>query len=224
MDIRTDILSPNHGARRNGAAVDMLVLHYTGMPTAAEALERLCDPEAQVSAHYFVEEDGTVRRLVPEDRRAWHAGVSYWRGVTDVNSHSIGIEIVNPGNLPFPEAQMLAVVGLCTDILSRHDIPAYNVVGHSDIAPDRKEDPGVHFDWRRLADAAVGLWPTAVPTDMSQAAELLNMIGYDPAAGRAVYAFQQRFRPAQADGAMDAETAALIGGLAQMIEETSASF
>src|SRR5271156_4492223 len=156
-------LSPNHDERPADGQVDMLILHYTGMRTAQAAIERLCDPEARVSSHYVVDEDGEVIRLVPEERRAWHAGVSYWRGHDTLNDRSIGIEIVNPGHewgyRDFPALQMAAVCELCLSILARHPIPARNVVAHSDIAPDRKQDPGELFDWAGLAANGVGLWP-----------------------------------------------------------------
>src|SRR5262249_42163258 len=143
--------------------IDMLVLHYTGMQSAAAAIDRLCDPAAKVSAHYLIEEDGTAWRLVDETRRAFHAGVSFWQGTTDVNSASIGIELVNPGHewgyRPFPDAQMQTLETLAQEILRRHAIPPDRVVGHSDVAPARKQDPGELFDWRRLADAGIGLWP-----------------------------------------------------------------
>src|SRR4051794_29798017 len=159
--------SPNHDERLPGEPVDVLVLHYTGMKTAKEAIERLCDEAAAVSSHYVVDEDGAVLRLVPEDRRAWHAGVSYWRGHTALNGRSIGIEIVNPGHewgyRDFPVLQMAAVCDLCLSILSRPPIPARNVVAHSDVAPDRKEDPGEKFGWEDLARNGVGLWPMRVP-------------------------------------------------------------
>ncbi|HET9629299.1 MAG TPA: N-acetylmuramoyl-L-alanine amidase, partial [Novosphingobium sp.] len=151
--------SPNHDER--ALPVSMLVLHYTGMPTGEEALARLCDPRAKVSAHYFIDEDGTVTQLVEEERRAWHAGRSYWRGVTDVNSASIGIELVNPGHewgyREFTRAQMEALCPLAADIIKRHDIPRANVVGHSDIAPSRKQDPGELFDWPLLARLKLAL-------------------------------------------------------------------
>jgi N-acetylmuramoyl-L-alanine amidase len=155
--------SPNFDSRE-GHAVDMLVLHYTGMKTGAEAIERLCNRDAKVSAHYVVEEDGTILRLVGEDRRAWHAGLSSWRGFSNINQRSIGVEIVNPGHefgyRPFPAAQMKMVAMLCRDILSRNTIPARNVVAHSDIAPARKEDPGELFEWKTLAGLGIGLWPS----------------------------------------------------------------
>ncbi len=152
--------SPNFDSRE-GQKIDMLVLHYTGMKTGSGAIEKLCDASAKVSAHYVVEEDGRVLQLVEESERAWHAGVSFWRGNTNINQRSIGIEIVNPGHeygyRPFTLAQMEAVIALCEDIVKRHKIPARNVVGHSDIAPARKQDPGELFDWEWLASVAVGL-------------------------------------------------------------------
>ncbi len=155
--------SPNHDARAEGKPLDMLLLHYTGMESAAAALDRMCDPAAKVSAHYMIDEDGTVYRLVDEDRRAWHAGVAHWAGEDDINSRAIGIELVNPGHefgyRAFPEPQMAALEALCLDILSRHDIPPDRVLGHSDVAPDRRQDPGDLFDWKRLAAKGIGLWP-----------------------------------------------------------------
>ncbi|HTN39830.1 MAG TPA: N-acetylmuramoyl-L-alanine amidase [Asticcacaulis sp.] len=152
--------SPNFNERK--APPDMVVLHYTGMKTGAEALARMCDPEAKVSAHYLVEEDGQVHRLVPEERRAWHAGVSVWKGDSDVNGCSIGIEIVNPGHefgyRDFPPAQIDAVIGLLDQVRERWDIPDYRILGHSDVAPARKEDPGERFPWAVLADHGHGLW------------------------------------------------------------------
>jgi N-acetylmuramoyl-L-alanine amidase len=222
--------SPNHGPRPDGRAIDMLILHYTGMPTAAAALARLCDPEAAVSAHYLIDEDGTVVRLVDEARRAWHAGVSCWQGETDVNDRSIGIELVNPGHewgyRPFPEPQMRALVALCGGILARHPIPPRRVLGHSDVAPERKDDPGELFDWRRLAAAGIGAWPAAaalagVPSVAEMQARLAR-IGYcvpthgeaDARTVAAVRAFQRHYRPWRCDGALDAETAALAAALA----------
>jgi N-acetylmuramoyl-L-alanine amidase len=159
--------SPNHAARPEPARIDMLVLHYTGMITAAAALERLCDPDARVSAHYVVEENGVIRQLVPETRRAFHAGVSCWAGESDLNAVSLGIEIVNPGHdwgyRRFPQEQMAAVEGLCRDLVARHPIPPHRVVGHSDIAPERKSDPGELFDWARLARAGI-VPPERLPT------------------------------------------------------------
>ena len=148
---------------RRGAAVDTLILHYTGMPSAAAALERLCDPAAAVSAHYLIDEDGSTTRLVPEERRAWHAGASIWAGRARLNDCSIGIELVNPGHewgyRPFTEAQYASCIALCRAILERWPIPPHRVLAHSDVAPERKQDPGELFDWARLGAAGIGLWP-----------------------------------------------------------------
>ena len=161
----TERRSPNHDARPDGMKIDMLVLHYTGMKTAEEALARLCDPEARVSAHYTIDLDGRVYRHVPEEQRAWHAGISYWAGERNINGCSVGIEIVNPGHefgyVPFPKPQIAALIDLASDILARHRIPPARVVGHSDVAPARKEDPGELFPWPQLADFGLGLWPFA---------------------------------------------------------------
>jgi N-acetylmuramoyl-L-alanine amidase len=216
-------LSPNHGARGEPPRVNMLVLHYTGMASVEAALDRLCDPAARVSAHYVVGEDGTVWRLVSETRRAFHAGRSCWLGERDLNLVSIGVEIVNPGHewgyRPFPEEQMAAVECLCHDILARHPIPPHRVVGHSDIASDRRTDPGELFDWPRMARAGIGIWPMpssqpgVAPVDRTQTLTDLGAIGYDVAttpAASAIGAFQRRFRPSRCDGLLDTETAARI--------------
>ena len=158
--------SPNHDERPPGTPIDTLILHYTGMRSAEEAIARLRDPASRVSCHYVVEESGACWRLVPEGRRAWHAGVSHWRGHDALNGRSVGIEVVNPGHewgyRPFPAAQMAAVRDLALGLLARHPIPPRNVVGHSDVAPGRKQDPGELFDWEGLARAGVGLWPHGV--------------------------------------------------------------
>jgi N-acetylmuramoyl-L-alanine amidase len=213
--------SPNHDARPESGRIDMLVLHYTGMKMAAEAIDRLCDPAAKVSAHYVIDEDGTVWRLVEESRRAWHAGVSFWQGTRNVNAASIGIELVNPGHewgyRAFPDAQMVALETLCRGLLVRHPIPRDRVVGHSDVAPLRKQDPGELFDWPRLAEAGIGLWPTdsqLPPTDIAGAQAMLAAIGYGvPSSGaldaetrQVLTAFQRRYRPALVDGDLDPET------------------
>jgi N-acetylmuramoyl-L-alanine amidase len=215
--------SPNHDARP--AAVDMLVLHYTGMVTAEEALARLCDPEAKVSSHYTVDRDGTVYRHVPEERRAWHAGVSFWAGRGAVNDRSIGIELVNPGHefgyVPFTEEQIAALIPLCQAILRRHQIPPKNVVGHSDVAPARKTDPGELFPWQRLAEAGVGVWPssrveTAEKSSVDDFARALSRYGYgiapqvDAPLEAVITAFQRHFRPSNIDGAWDGECATLL--------------
>jgi N-acetylmuramoyl-L-alanine amidase len=209
--------SPNFNARPGG--VDVLVLHYTGMQSAEAALARLCDPAAQVSSHYVVDEDGSVYALVEERFRAWHAGVSFWRGAAALNDTSIGIEIVNPGHefgyRAFPPAQMAAVAKLSRGILARWEVPARNVVGHSDIAPDRKQDPGELFDWKWLAHQGVGLWTD----DFAEAGdwrEDLAAIGYDVAAQEVITAFQRHFLPENLSGVADMKTrerAAAVRGL-----------
>lgn len=221
MRIR-DLPSPNHDDRLPGVPVDTLVLHYTGMRSGAEAIARLRDPAARVSSHYVVEEDGAVFRLVAEERRAWHAGVSHWRGHTLLNARSIGIEIVNPGHefgyRPFPALQMGAVAELCRGILARHAIPARNVVAHSDISPDRKEDPGELFDWQGLAGEGVGLWPA--PAEAAAAPlDLLGAIGYrtDLPLPVLLRAFQRHWRPEQVDGVADAGTLARLAGVAAAV-------
>jgi N-acetylmuramoyl-L-alanine amidase len=208
--------SPNHNDR-GGAAVDLLVLHYTGMTSGAAAIDRLCDPAAKVSAHYTIDEDGTVYRHVPEERRAWHAGLSHWAGTDDVNSCSIGIELVNPGHeygyREFPEAQVAALIELCNGILQRHAIPASRVLGHSDVAPARKDDPGELFPWQRLAKAGIGVWPAATQSDLG--AEALTRYGYDPNVpqGKVITAFQRHFRPSKLDGEWDSECGGLLASL-----------
>ncbi|WP_299848090.1 N-acetylmuramoyl-L-alanine amidase [uncultured Paracoccus sp.] len=185
--------SPNHGDRR-GQRVELIVLHYTGMADGASARDRLCDPEAEVSAHWLVHEDGRAEALVPEDRRAWHAGAGSWQGRDDVNSRSIGIEIVNPGDRPFPMAQMDAVVGVVRAIAARHGLGPAAVIGHSDMAPDRKCDPGPRFDWARLAREGLAL--AASDGDDHPLTESLDAIGYPPADPEArLAAFRLRFRP-----------------------------
>lgn len=213
--------SPNCNERM--LPVSMVVLHYTGMESAEAALERLCDEQAQVSAHYMIDEDGTVSALVPEDMRAWHAGRSSWRGITDINSASVGIELVNPGHefgyRPFPQAQMDALLPLLAEIVKRHDIPRANVVGHSDIAPARKEDPGELFDWDLLAEHKLALAKPAVtlgdPFENEGAFYLaLERYGYDISDGEAaVRAFQRRWRPELVDGMIDLQVGALLFAL-----------
>ena len=235
-----DLPSPNHDGR-GGAAIDMVVVHYTGMPTAEAALARLTDAAAKVSAHYVITEPGAVYRLVAEDRRAWHAGLACWAGRRDVNGCSIGIELVNPGHefgyRRFPSVQIAALERLGRDILERHRIPPARVLGHSDVAPERKIDPGELFDWQQLAAAGIGLWPAAdfaisangpglapeLAPGATGAAVLdlqiaLAGIGYDvagtgaydPAFESVVAAFQRHFRQARVDGAADRETIGLI--------------
>lgn len=220
-----DAASPNHDSRE-GEVIDILLLHYTGMQSGAAAIERLRDPAAKVSAHYVVEEDGRICHLVPEDMRAWHAGVSSWRGRGNTNARSIGIEIVNPGHewgyRAFPAAQMRAVTELARAILGRHTtIPPRNVIGHSDVAPVRKEDPGELFDWPGLAAAGIGLWPASkpAPLDAEQFFAGLAEYGYDIADRAAVTrAFCRHFRPRNIADAPDAEVMGILAGLLAMVK------
>ncbi len=210
--------SPNFSERQ--LPVTMIVLHYTGMESAEAAIARLTDPNAEVSAHYLIDEDGTVHRLVPEDKRAWHAGQSHWRGITDVNSASIGIELVNPGHefgyRDFPEAQIDALIVLMQDIKERHGITRGNIVGHSDIAPTRKQDPGELFPWGKLARLRLAMpRPTKNLIDplWSDAGCLLALdrFGYEVTDKlAAVVAFQRRFRPELIDGEIDGECRCLL--------------
>jgi N-acetylmuramoyl-L-alanine amidase len=233
-------LSPNHDERPAGEPVDMLILHYTGMRTAQAAIDRLRDPDARVSSHYVVDEDGAILRLVPEERRAWHAGVSYWRGHETLNGRSIGIEIVNPGHefgyRDFPVLQMAAVCDLCLSILSRHRIPARNVIAHSDVAPDRKEDPGEKFRWDDLARNGVGLWPIGIPdlgsigalldaTALRPVRAALTRVGYkiapegglDPALSTVLRAFQRHWRPEAVTGQADKGTVARLQAMSDLV-------
>jgi N-acetylmuramoyl-L-alanine amidase len=231
--------SPNHGERAASKPVDMIILHYTGMPSAERAIAWLCDPESAVSAHYVVDEDGGIVRLVEENRRAWHAGQSFWAGETDINSRSIGIEIVNPGHefgyRAFPEAQIAAVIALCQDIQLRHIVPPQHVLAHSDVAPFRKIDPGELFPWEALHAAGVGHWIVAEPfsggpnLQIGERGEAVNALraalrgyGYHLAAGdeydaeteTIVSAFQRHFRPQRVDGVADPSTVATLRRLA----------
>ncbi|WP_097065073.1 N-acetylmuramoyl-L-alanine amidase [Sphingomonas guangdongensis] len=208
-----DTPSPNYDDRL--LPISAIVLHYTGMEDGQAALDRLCDPVAKVSSHYLVMEDGTIHRLVAEEKRAWHAGRSHWRGLTDLNSVSVGIEIANPGHefnyTPYPDAQIDAVVRLVAEIKNRWEITRGNVVGHSDIAPDRKRDPGELFPWGKLARLRLALpRPTKNLLDpgWSEAGFLLALerFGYDVTSPMAaIMAFQRRFRPELIDGEIDAE-------------------
>lgn len=219
--------SPNHDARAH--AISMAVLHYTGMRTGEEALERMCSPEAAVSAHYMIEEDGRIFQLVSEEDRAWHAGRSRWRGMADINSRSIGIELVNPGHewgyRLFPEKQMKSAIRLLHEIMRLYEIAPRDVVGHSDIAPSRKSDPGELFDWQRLARLGLAVQrPTRALTDpgWSDAAFLLALerYGYDVSDGRAAtIAFQRRFRPEILDGVIDGQCRAILMRLLLDLED-----
>jgi len=224
------IASPNHGERRGRARPDCVILHYTGMPDGAGALRQLCNPAAEVSAHYFVWEDGRIVQLVAEDRRAWHAGQGSWKGESDLNSASIGVEIVNCGHdslPPYPAAQIDAVIALVRDIGARRSIAPRRILAHSDVAPTRKRDPGEHFPWDALWRAGVGHW-TAPPPPSAAAMfrhgregppiralqAMLALYGYgleltsvyDHQTRIVVAAFQRHFRPARVDGEADAST------------------
>lgn len=232
------VASPNHGERAGGRSPDLMVLHYTGMASGQAALDWLCNPSARVSCHYFVWEDGRVLQLVPELRRAWHAGASSWEGERDVNSRSIGVEIVNaghPGGLPpFPDVQIASVVSLSQDILRRHAIAPWRVLAHSDVAPGRKIDPGEAFPWDRLHDCGVGHWvgpaaisagPILAPEDRGEAVVALQRqladYGYglpasgvyDAATELVVETFQRHFRPARVDGIADVSTRTTLDAL-----------
>jgi len=223
--------SPNQGERKGGIKPNMLVLHYTGMADAESALGRLCSPTSEASAHYVVMEDGRVVQCVPESRRAWHAGQSGWEGESDINSCSIGIEIVNPGHdygyPDFPKRQIAAVTTLCRSILTRYRIPPERVLGHSDVAPTRKRDPGEKFPWRTLHRSGIGLWVTPAPIvegpiyvlgesnpAIAELQELLSRYGYaitpsghlDGSTRDVIAAFQRHFRPENVDGVFDRST------------------
>ena len=221
--------SSNFDARPKGGPIDILLMHYTGMRTAVAALARLCDPQARVSAHYTVDEDGTVYAHVDEKMRAFHAGVSYWAGTTDINARSIGIEVVNPGHefgyREFPGGQIAAVIELARDIIARYGISAARVLGHSDVAPARKQDPGELFPWRRLAEAGVGLWPFRTDEALiGSFEEGLRRFGYGiapdgPASlGQAAIAFQRHFRPECIDGVADGACERILAALLRSLD------
>jgi N-acetylmuramoyl-L-alanine amidase len=243
-----DAFSPNVNPRPQGAAVDLVVLHYTGMEDGPSAIKRLRDPEARVSCHYVVEEDGRVFRLADESMRAWHAGVSFWGGISDVNSHSIGVEIVNGGHdfgLPdYPPAQIAALIDLLSDILDRRGLNPIRVVGHSDVAPARKDDPGEKFPWTQLHAAGVAIAPKieehsrqvvyapgAEDAGVAGVQEALAAIGYgvaancvlDDATQSVVRAFQRRFRQDKIDGALDLQTLALIAEVERITKDAAAA-
>jgi N-acetylmuramoyl-L-alanine amidase len=233
--------SPTHDERKDGRQADIILLHYTGMQSAQEALDRLCSPESKVSSHYFVFEDGRIVQMVQEARRAWHAGVSHWGGETDINSSSIGIEIANPGHdfgyPDFPPRQIAAVTALCRGIIARRGIKPERVLAHSDVAPSRKRDPGEKFPWRLLADSGVGEWVTPSPLsdqgpdfalgEESDAVRGLQIaladFGYgvaatglfDEATRDVVTAFQRHFRPEKIDGVADGSTQRTLHKLLQ---------
>jgi len=231
-----DLPSPNQEDRPASMPIDMLILHYTGMRSAREAMDRLRDPAATVSSHYVVDEDGAILQLVPEERQAFHAGVSYWRGHRELSGRSIGVEIVNPGHewgyRDFPVLQLAAVCDLCLSILARHPIPQRNVVAHSDVAPGRRQDPGERFDWLGLAANGVGLYPEdgVVPLSANAASvceviTALADIGYDVAGNGAsdaqlaavLRAFQRHWRQEAITGEADPGTLARLGAVRRLI-------
>lgn len=215
--------SPNFGPRRQGARPDLVVLHYTAMRNCAAARDRLCDPAHEVSAHYLVGADGGVLQLVAEEHRAWHAGAGAWGEVRDVNSRSVGIELDNPGDTRFAAPQMAALERLLADVMTRHAIPPERVIGHSDMAPGRKRDPGPFFDWRRLAAAGLSVWPDtpgqapgpleATPERMARLTAALTAFGYRSDSALVIFdAFRRRFRPGA--GPLDATDMAWAEDLA----------
>lgn len=235
--------SPNFNERK--LPISILVLHYTGMENGDVARERLCDPAAEVSAHWLVHEDGAAEPLVDEDKRAWHAGRGSWNGITDLNSASIGVEVVNGGHNcplptgelpPYPDTQILGVIKLAKEIIARHDIQARNIVGHSDVAPERKEDPGEHFPWQGLAAAGVGYWPGDLPNDdrilfepgdrdrgISILQRGLADLGYgasvtgclDEQTQAIIRAVQRRYRPSKIDGVIDMQVMEILKRLSE---------
>jgi N-acetylmuramoyl-L-alanine amidase len=232
--------SPNFDERKGGRAPDMILMHYTGMQTGEAALARLCSPESKVSAHYVVFEDARIVQCVPEEKRAWHAGASYWAGETDINSRSIGIEIVNPGHefgyRDFPLRQVAAVISLCKSIVMRRGpIAPDRVLAHSDVAPSRKEDPGEKFPWELLYNSGIGHWVRPAPVDIDGAplqsgdrGEAVQRLQsglksygygidetglYDSATRTVVAAFQRHFRPARVDGVADPSTVRTLRAL-----------
>ncbi len=242
MKILTDFTSPNWNRRPSGSVIDTVILHYTGMKTGLEALHRLCDPAAEVSAHYLIEEDGRVFQLVAEENRAWHAGISSWQGRENINHTSIGIELVNPGHefgyQPFPKEQIDSLLELLAGIKARYRIPTARFLGHSDIAPDRKSDPGPLFPWQYLADHGYGIFSakeafdqTLIPRNPTETAAFdklnkqLVIVGYpkkncatiDGSAAQALAAFQAHWRPAAVTGTFDIGTAVVLNDIAEMI-------
>jgi N-acetylmuramoyl-L-alanine amidase len=231
--------SPNHGERKSGRKPDMLILHYTGMRESKLALEHLCSPFSEVSAHYVVMENGHIVQCVPEERRAWHAGQAHWGGETDINSCSIGIEIANPGHdygyPDFPRRQIAALIALCRGIFTRHQIPADRVLAHADVAPSRKKDPGEKFPWRLLHDSGIGLWVKPAPImtggrifvlgDRDPEVETLQLSlrnlgygveksgSYDAETMAVVAAFQRHWRQSKVDGIADVSTVATLRAL-----------
>ncbi|WOH79800.1 N-acetylmuramoyl-L-alanine amidase [Bradyrhizobium sp. BEA-2-5] len=247
--IASDVIpSANFGDRANGRQPDMIVLHYTGMPDVEGALARLCTAGTEVSAHYVVLEDGRIVQCVPEAKRAWHAGASSWAGEDDINSCSIGIEIINRGHdwgyPEFPLRQIAAVIALCRGIMLRRNVPAHRVLGHSDVAPARKKDPGEKFPWHSLANSGVGHWVQPAPIVRGDALQLgaisdsvsnmqaaFRRYGYNiPTNGKfdgptmeVVTAFQRHFRPERIDGIADRSTMATLHALLESLPPDAAT-
>jgi N-acetylmuramoyl-L-alanine amidase len=241
MPVVIDHPSPNADARDPDVPVQFILLHYTGMKSGAEALERLCDPASKVSAHYLIEEDGRVFSLVDEKLRAWHAGKSFWRGIRDINGASIGIELVNPGHQygyrAFASAQINAARELILDIMRRHALPPMAVLAHADVAPARKEDPGELFPWRELAQNGIGLWPATQVADYGFAPDdevqnFLRAVGYEcPDTGTydqptrmALLAFQRHFHPENLTGTPEKETIARLRALVRLMDAKGAVY
>ncbi len=204
--------SPNFGPRRGGLLPSLIVIHYTAMADARSALERLCSDEFEVSAHYLICKKGQVYQMVEESERAWHAGAGMWRGVEDINSRSIGIELDNDGRTPFSEPQMAALERLLPGIMTRWDIPAAGVIAHSDMAPTRKSDPGRKFDWARLARQGFAIWPEGTSgAEHADFVTLATRFGYDMTQGEAAVldALRQRFAPWRVGPLGDADMAIL---------------
>ena len=240
---RRFIASPNFGERRGHAQPNCLILHYTGMPNGEAALKELLDPASEVSAHYVIWEDGRIDQLVAESERAWHAGRSYWKGENDLNSASIGVEIVNPGHdggsPPFPDRQIEATIALARDICARWPIAPERVLAHSDVAPARKRDPGEAFPWERLWRGGVGLWSEPAPASgdpifghkeegprVRALQAMLALYGYgvdltgiyDRQTRCVLAAFQRHFRPERIDGEADSSTVAALKALVERLE------
>ena len=241
MQISTRYMSPNWNERPSGVSIDMVILHYTGMKTGEEALQRLCDPDAAVSSHYLIEEDGEIFQLVAEEKRAWHAGVSHWQGRENINHNSIGVELVNPGHefgyRAFPPAQIDSLLALLVGVKARHKIPTGGFLGHSDIAPGRKVDPGHLFPWRQLAAEGFGVFSdriasdTAVRLRLDDTGPLVNkvnkqlaIVGYrgcdnvtfGQGTAHVLKAFQAHWRPEEINGVLDEGTAIVLDDIAQM--------
>ncbi len=240
--------APNFEERRNDLAPSLLIMHYTGMESANAALDILCSPESSVSCHYLIDEQGEITQMVAEQHRAWHAGRAHWAGENDINSRSIGIEIVNEGHVlelqPFPDQQIKAVMALSHDILKRHDILPRNIIGHSDIAPARKKDPGEKFPWSRLHENGIGHFvePLVIEGDggyglgdtndeIAKAQRLLTQYGYqigedghfDEISDFVVRAFQRHFRPEKIDGRLDRSTVMTLEKLIATLPQCTTS-